>query len=115
MSGMSETLSAEVLLRMDRAVGRFEDAWRRGEPMPLEDLFRGEAAPAARAELLRYALAVELKYRRDRGERPQPEEYRDRFPGYDAAIADAFTVVRLPGPRPQPAETRRDADRNLLF
>src|SRR4051812_10335546 len=106
MSDPSETLDGEVLLRIDRAVGRFEDAWRRGEPMPLEDLLRGEAAPAARAELLRYALAVELKYRRDRGESPTVAEYERRFPEHLVIVRRAFAVERTltlpPGTRTDP-------------
>ena len=46
------TLDGEAQLRVLRAVERFEDAWRRGEPIPLEDLLRGSAG-AERDELLR--------------------------------------------------------------
>ena len=66
---------------------RFEDAWQRGAPMPLEDLVRTEAAPAARAELLRYGLAVERNYRRDRGESPTVEEYQQRSMHQPLSIA----------------------------
>ena len=101
MADISETLDGEVLLRITRAVERFEDAWRCAVPMPLEDVLRAEAAPAARAELLRYALAVELKYRRDRGESPTVEEYERRFPEemeiIRAAFAEPVTVSIPPG------------------
>jgi formylglycine-generating enzyme required for sulfatase activity len=40
--------------------------------------------------LLRQLLAVELDWRRQRGERPTPEEYRRRFPGKDDLIARVF-------------------------
>ena len=39
MSDMS-TLDGSVLLQIARAVERFENTWRRGEPMWLEDLLR---------------------------------------------------------------------------
>ena len=48
--------------------------------------------------MLRELLALELELRRDRGERPSPEEYRASFPGdsavIDAAFADAATQSR---------------------
>ena len=84
------TLDGEALLRINQAVERFEDHWRRGEPRLLEDLVRGEQVPGARLELLRYALAVELKYRRDRGEMPTVAEYERRFPEHGEVVRAGF-------------------------
>ena len=57
-------------------------------------------SPAARAELLRYALAVELEYRRDRGESPTVEEYERRFPEHVEVVRQAFAERdRLAPPR----------------
>jgi hypothetical protein len=68
---------------------QFDDAWHRGEPIPLEDLLRG-AGGVARDELLRQALGLELDYRRRRGESPTLEGYLRRFPDDPAAVRDAF-------------------------
>ena len=80
----------EVHLRIARAVECLDLSWRRGEPIPLEDLLHDINA-AERAELLREALQVELEHRRDRGETPAVEEYERRFPGDLAIIRPAFT------------------------
>jgi hypothetical protein len=85
------TLDGEVQLRLLRAVEGFEDAWRRGEPIPLEDLLRG-AAGAERDELLRNALAVELEFRRRGGESPTREQYLGRFPGQRKAVEECFSM-----------------------
>jgi hypothetical protein len=94
MPEIRESPDGETLLRISRAVERFEEDWRRGEPRMLEELVRGESGPAARAELLRYALAVELKYRRERGELPTIAEYERRFPEHGETVRDAFVLPR---------------------
>jgi serine/threonine protein kinase/uncharacterized protein HemY len=80
----------EVHLRIARAVECLDLSWRRGEPIPLEDLLH-DINPAERAELLREALQVELEHRRARGEAPAVEEYERRFPCDLAIIRPAFT------------------------
>jgi hypothetical protein len=81
-------------------VERFDAAWRRGEPFPLEDLLH-DAAGLERLELLRHALVVELNYRRERGESPTLGEYASRFPEHEAMLRRAFaesgTVAPTPG------------------
>jgi hypothetical protein len=99
MSDLSE-LDGEALLRIARELERFDAAWERGEPIPLEDLLR-EATDKVRAELLKSALVVELTYRRARGESPTLEEYRRRFPEdletIRAAFAEPVTITIPPG------------------
>jgi tetratricopeptide (TPR) repeat protein/tRNA A-37 threonylcarbamoyl transferase component Bud32 len=104
---MSNTtqLDGEAHLRISRAVERFDEAWQRGEPFPLEDLLR-DAAGLERAELIRHTLVVELTYRRDRGESPTVAEYEQRFPEDGAILGKAFaeseTVAPPPGPTNDP-------------
>jgi serine/threonine-protein kinase len=83
-------LDGQALLRIDRAVQRFEEAWRTGNPPSLAVLLAEEADQSVRAELLRYALAVELAFRRGRGESPGVEDYEPRFPDHTPAIQAAF-------------------------
>src|SRR5690348_13089397 len=91
----SPTLEA----RIDEACDRFEAAWKAGPPPRIEDYL--DAAPVAeRPALLRQLLAVELDYRRRRGERPAAPEYRPRFPGLEAAVEAAFGRAAPEGPRP---------------
>ena len=93
---MNEPDGAAVL-RMLRLLERFEDAWKRGEPIPLEEFLR-EADGANRSPLLHQALDLELHYRGRRGESPTPEEYLARFPDDALLIRDAFeaTTVSFP-------------------
>jgi serine/threonine protein kinase len=70
---------ANALLQILGLLEQFEEAWKRGEPVPLEDLLR-EITETGREELLWQALGVELDYRRRRGESPNREEYLRRFP-----------------------------------
>src|SRR5262245_18358136 len=79
-----------ALRRIERAVDRFETAWREGEPITLEELLDAATARAERDELLKYALAVELPHRRRLGETPKAREYERRFPDHTGAIRRAF-------------------------
>jgi hypothetical protein len=100
-------------LQIARDVERFEKAWSDGAPFPLEDLLH-DRPEAYHGELLRHALAVELAYRRDRGEAPTVASYDWRFPMHLEAIQQAFTepaaaqdgslTPPLSPPRPFPAK-----------
>jgi predicted Ser/Thr protein kinase len=86
-------------LRILRAVERFEDAWRGGETGRLENLIEGWEGPA-RFELLGQALAIEVEYRRRRGEVPRPEEYERRFPTFVEVVRSAFCEKATESNRP---------------
>ena len=60
---------------------RYEAAWREGRRPRIED-YLAEAPEPERALLLRELLALELELRSSGGERPEPQEYRQRFPGH---------------------------------
>jgi eukaryotic-like serine/threonine-protein kinase len=82
--------------RVDEACDRFEAEWRSGREPRIEE-YLGPVAPLERPALLRELLALELELRRDRGERPEPPEYRQRFPADAELIVAAFTPEPLPG------------------
>src|SRR5262245_49292591 len=71
--------------RVDAECRRFEAEWRGGCAPRIED-FLARADPPQRIALFRELLALEVELRRDRGERPDPSAYRDRFPNHAAAI-----------------------------
>jgi hypothetical protein len=100
MSNTSQ-LDGEALLRIARAVERFDAAWRRGEPFPLEDLLH-DATGLERDELLRHGLVVELKHRRRRGDSPMVSEYQWRFPEDTAILQAAFAESETIPPPPHP-------------
>jgi serine/threonine protein kinase len=89
-----------LLRRIDHACNKFRTAWREGQQPRIED-YLGEVPEPDRPLLLGHLLDEELHERRRAGERPTPEEYRDRFPDYPEPIRDAFA--------PKPAGPTRPA------
>ena len=93
------------------ACDRFEAEWRAGRRPRIEQ-YLAEASEPCRSALLRELLALELELRRGRGERPEPGEYRARFPEHSAVVDAAFeAAARGRGAgrtaRGQPAASRR--------
>jgi WD40 repeat protein len=84
-----DAVSLPVAQRIDRACDRFEAAWKAGERPRLEPYLDGWDGPA-RALLLRELLALEVAYRRRRGEAPARGEYEARFPADAALVAEAL-------------------------
>src|SRR5262245_8333270 len=80
---------------------RFEAAWRQGLRPRIEDVL--DAAPEAlRAELLHDLLSIELELRRQGGESPRQDEYRDRFPFDGRLVDDVFASGSGEAARPRP-------------
>ena len=104
----TQSFSAEI----DAICDRFEAAWKGGAPgtpgwRPLIEDYLCELPEQARASLLRHLLAVELHYRQAAGETPELGHYRERFPQYGSAVADAFPTLdhrSATDPRPAQAE-----------
>jgi WD40 repeat protein/tRNA A-37 threonylcarbamoyl transferase component Bud32 len=67
-----------------QACARFEAAWQAGPPPRLED-FLGDPADPAAAALLHRLVALDVAWRCRRGERPDLDDYRRRFPQLDPA------------------------------
>jgi serine/threonine protein kinase len=74
-----------VAQRVDQVCDRFEAAWLAGERPRIEEFIRDVPEPE-RATLLCELLRLELHYRSQAGEKPAPEEYRQRFPENGAQI-----------------------------
>src|SRR5262249_30343525 len=100
---------------VDRACDRFEADWKARRRPRIEEDLDGAPEPA-RPALFREPVMLELDLRRGQGERPMPQEYRARFPGY-GAIIDAVlepTPLADPGPR-DGASGQPDTEHDLLF
>ena len=82
-------LSLTARRLIDRQCQAFEDAWGPG-PSPALEQYLGATAEPIRSALLRELLLIELAYRRQAGQQPQPEEYASRFPDASAVIAEIF-------------------------
>ena len=100
-----ESLSLSVQLRIDAVCQLFEAAWQtvtHGSSRPTIEAYLNTAAESERAALLRELLKLELDYRKRRGERPTPEEYRSRFPEHSELLGPLLKErTGTEGPLPQ--------------
>jgi WD40 repeat protein/tRNA A-37 threonylcarbamoyl transferase component Bud32 len=88
---------AQRARQLDRWCDRFEVAWKTGQRPSLER-YLAKVHSAAQPELLRELLILELEYRRQRGEKPEREEYRLRFPAHAEVIDTVFAQDRPSAP-----------------
>ena len=79
--------------RIDAVCNSFEAAWAADE-RPDPAAFLGDTSGPTRDRLFRELLAIDLDFRRGRGEVPLASEYRDRFPSYQEAIDETFASMR---------------------
>jgi serine/threonine-protein kinase len=64
--------------RINAICDRFERAWQAGPRPRLED-YLDEVPEPERSALLRELIALDMAYRQQAGEQPQPDDYRARF------------------------------------
>src|SRR5438445_5303102 len=88
MSDVSQLDTASLPLplarRLDDVCRRFEDAWAAGQ-QPAIETYVHEAPDLEPAVLLPELIVIEIHYRRQGGDDPQPAEYHERFPALNAA------------------------------
>ncbi len=79
---MSDTASYadDEKWRVDTACMRFEQAWRTGTPLRIEEFLADSRKTPIGDALLKGLLACEVQLRRESGEAPSLGDYRDRFP-----------------------------------
>ncbi len=68
---------------------RHEAGWQAGREPRLEETL-GDGSNEEQLALLPELLALEVSYRRRRGQQPQPEDYYDRFPDHKSLIDTVF-------------------------
>jgi WD40 repeat protein len=76
--------------------------WRRGEFLPVEDYLRRHPTLLADPELLLDLIYHEILLRERKGDRPQFDEYRRRFPDLAESLEALFVVHQLASQTPQP-------------
>jgi serine/threonine protein kinase/WD40 repeat protein/tetratricopeptide (TPR) repeat protein len=93
------TISADQAQRIDQACDRFEAAWKSagssGARPRIEDALQ-EVSEEDRPRVLRELLHLDIFYRRQLGETPQPGDYQSRFPSLDAASLAACFAASPP-------------------
>ena len=82
--------AAEIV---DGACDAFEAAWRLGGPRPRIEDHWCTTEEATRSAMLVELVAAELELHQAAGERPEPGEYLDRFPGFAAILAALFDAT----------------------
>jgi hypothetical protein len=75
--------------RVIQVCDSFEDAWRAGQQPQIEQYLE-QADDLDSSLLLPELIMVELELRRQAGEKPTPQEYRQRFPEHGGLIEGAF-------------------------
>ena len=90
MSIRQNKLPIVALERIDDLCGDFERKWQSNEPPAIESLLPADISPLERDVLLAELIALDVDYRRRRGETPTTQEYLERFPEDSAAINDAL-------------------------
>ncbi len=85
-------LPIAALERIDDLCAEFERCWRSNLPQAIESAISGDLSEDERSLLLSELLALEIDYRRRKGESPEVEDYLDRFPEYAAAIREALGI-----------------------
>jgi WD40 repeat protein len=98
-------LPIDIAELVDQVSDAFEAAWRAGGRRPrIEDFWTATEEPA-RSALLRELVAAEIELRRAAGERPEPADYLDRFPGSAGILMGLLDATE--------AETERAAVANV--
>ena len=92
MSIRQKKLPIEALERIDDLCAAFEQKWQTNEPPSIESVLAGQVGTSERDVLLAELIALDIDYRRRRGEAPTAQEYLKRFPDDASAINDALKV-----------------------
>jgi tetratricopeptide (TPR) repeat protein len=82
VDGFSSPSAAQ---RIDGLADRFEAALKAGGQPSIEQ-FLAEVPEADRVDLLPELIVIDVTYRRQRGEGPRPQDYRQRFPSLELAV-----------------------------
>lgn len=83
-------LPIAALERIDDYCAEFERRWQSAEPQTIESIISGEMSEDERDLLFSELLALEIDYRRRKGESPTEDEYAGRFPNDIQIIRDAL-------------------------
>ena len=99
-------LSLDEWKQIDDICTRFEAACRGGiECDP--GLYLGETLGPVRERLVRELIAIDLEARRGRGEKPEAQEYRNRFPAHLESVDQVFADQKTDDPAFPPATLRK--------
>ncbi|GAB5401869.1 MAG: serine/threonine-protein kinase [Aureliella sp.] len=107
MSMRKKKIPIQTLERIDDLCAEFERKWQSDQPPMIESLLDGEPE---REVLLSELLALDIDYRRQRGEAPTQQEYLARFPDDRNAIQEALKEPLKPTGAFEPPSAERIAE-----
>jgi eukaryotic-like serine/threonine-protein kinase len=90
-----KALSLDAQIVIDELCSRYEASLQAGEAPSLE-VYLQESSVTDPAGLLAELVAIDVTYRRRRGERPASSDYTGRFPDFTAVIAEVFAEDQSP-------------------
>lgn len=80
----------EILEQIDDQCAEFEKAWQSGDPRSIESVLVDNDSEEEKEVLLAELIALDVDYRRRRGEPISDTDYSARFPDHPKVIADVF-------------------------
>lgn len=90
-------LPIAALERIDDLCAEFERRWQSAQPQVIESVISEDLPDDERDLLFSELLALEIDYRRRKGESPNEAEYIERFPNDALAIRNAFGLEHEKG------------------
>ncbi len=90
MNIRQKKLPIAALERIDDLCAEFERKWQADGELTIESMLSGVISPIEREVLLAELIALDVDYRRRRGETPTKQEYLDRFPDASESIGNAL-------------------------
>lgn len=96
MSIRHKKLPIAALERIDDLCADFERNWQQDQPASIESVLRDDLPQSEREVLLAELIALEIDYRKRRGDQPAPQEYLDRFPDDGPVFEDLFSDQAKP-------------------
>lgn len=99
-----DELPVEARLQIDRVCTRFESALRAGQQPSLETYLDDSTAGGNVMALFAELLAIELEYRRERGDMPDRRLLAERFPNLQTLIDEVFNDYDSAGSGARPGQ-----------
>jgi len=110
MNIRQEPLPIAILERIDDHCAAFEKAWQNGERPVIQDFVPDDLIDRPREVLLAELIALDIDYRKRRGESPTRQDYAESFPHHETLIEDVFGEAAGPKRPFEPASIERVAE-----
>ncbi|TWT66683.1 serine/threonine-protein kinase [Allorhodopirellula solitaria] len=110
MNIRQEPLPIAILERIDDQCAAFEKAWQTGERPSIQDSLPEDLTGRPQEFLLAELIALDIDYRKRRGESPTGQYYAESFPQHETLIANVFAEADRSQRPFEPASIERVAE-----